>query len=225
MYHADKKSYTPRRHTLEVPFYGEGDLLGDSEAEGACGGSYMGADHNRLGGYMGCQRMRDSGIERSEQLVVMRKLNLSERRDSFKKQEAVQEVSFDEPDEKSSTAVTATGAAPQAQTQQQHRMAWMLSRHQTSEEVELEVPVVRRFTLVPQIAVQGSTESEQDEWEPCSDGEETNEKTELEGDDASSWPQREGRSLADCSQAQSASAGPQVGPSAESRKDMPQESI
>uniref|UniRef100_A0A674PDK7 non-specific serine/threonine protein kinase n=1 Tax=Takifugu rubripes TaxID=31033 RepID=A0A674PDK7_TAKRU len=43
-----------------------------------------------------CQRMRDSGIERSEQLVVMRKLNLSERRDSFKKQEAVQEVSFDD---------------------------------------------------------------------------------------------------------------------------------
>ncbi|KAK2835365.1 hypothetical protein Q5P01_015849 [Channa striata] len=28
VYHADKKSYAPRRHTLEVPFYGEGDLLG-----------------------------------------------------------------------------------------------------------------------------------------------------------------------------------------------------
>uniref|UniRef100_A0A8C2XLM2 non-specific serine/threonine protein kinase n=1 Tax=Cyclopterus lumpus TaxID=8103 RepID=A0A8C2XLM2_CYCLU len=56
-----------------------GDLLGDSE------------------------RLRDSGLERSEQLVVMRKLNLSERRDSFKKQEAVQEVSFDEPEEKTST--------------------------------------------------------------------------------------------------------------------------
>uniref|UniRef100_A0AAQ6IR82 non-specific serine/threonine protein kinase n=1 Tax=Anabas testudineus TaxID=64144 RepID=A0AAQ6IR82_ANATE len=53
-----------------------GDLLGDSEAEGACGGSYIGTDH--------------------KQLVVMRKLNLSERRDSFKKQEAVQEVSFDD---------------------------------------------------------------------------------------------------------------------------------
>uniref|UniRef100_A0AAZ3QLQ1 non-specific serine/threonine protein kinase n=1 Tax=Oncorhynchus tshawytscha TaxID=74940 RepID=A0AAZ3QLQ1_ONCTS len=33
-------------------------------------------------------------------LVVMRKLALSERRDSFKKQEAVQEVSFDDPEEK-----------------------------------------------------------------------------------------------------------------------------
>uniref|UniRef100_A0AAY4EMF4 non-specific serine/threonine protein kinase n=1 Tax=Denticeps clupeoides TaxID=299321 RepID=A0AAY4EMF4_9TELE len=49
-YHADRKSFAPRRHTLEM--------------------------------------------------VVMRKLNLSERRDSFKKQEAVQEVSFDEPDDK-----------------------------------------------------------------------------------------------------------------------------
>lgn len=227
VYHADKKSYTHRRHTLEVPFYSEGDLLGDSEAEGACGGLYIGADHSRLGGYIGCQRMRDSGIERSEQLVVMRKLNLSERRDSFKKQEAVQEVSFDEPDEKTNTTVTVTTTAPQAQTQQQqqHRMAWMLTRCQTSEEVELEVPVVRRFTLVPQIAVQGSTESEQDEWEPCSDGEETNEKTELEMGVTSSQPQQEGHSLADCSQAaETTSAGPQVGPSTECRKETLQKS-
>uniref|UniRef100_A0A3B3BA77 non-specific serine/threonine protein kinase n=1 Tax=Oryzias melastigma TaxID=30732 RepID=A0A3B3BA77_ORYME len=165
VYHADKKSYAPRRHTLEVPFYGEGDLLGDTEVEGACGGFYIGPDHSRLGGFIGGQRMRDSGTERSEQLVVMRKLNLSERRDSFKKQEAVQEVSFDEPDEKNG------GAAPgdAAQTKQQHRVPWMVIRPQSGEEVELEVPVVRRFTLVPQIAVQGSTESEeQDEWEPCS---------------------------------------------------------
>ncbi|TMS20062.1 Microtubule-associated serine/threonine-protein kinase 3 [Larimichthys crocea] len=28
VYHADKKSYAPRRHTLEVPFYCEGDLAG-----------------------------------------------------------------------------------------------------------------------------------------------------------------------------------------------------
>lgn len=216
MYHADKKSYAPRRHTLEVPFYGEGDLLGDSEAEGACGGSYIGADHSRLGGYIGSQRMRDSGIERSEQLVVMRKLNLSERRDSFKKQEAVQEVSFDEPEEKINTTVTVTTTAPGAQTQhekQQHRMAWVLTQPQTSEEVE--VSAVRRFTLVPQIAVQGSTESEQDEWEPCSDGEETNEKPELEVSVTSSQPQQAGRPLADCSQAaEPTSAGPQVGPSA-----------
>uniref|UniRef100_A0A8C7V196 non-specific serine/threonine protein kinase n=1 Tax=Oncorhynchus mykiss TaxID=8022 RepID=A0A8C7V196_ONCMY len=47
-----------------------------------------------------------SGVEsassdhRSNEVVVMRKLALSERRDSFKKQEAVQEVSFDDPEEK-----------------------------------------------------------------------------------------------------------------------------
>ncbi|XP_039666465.1 microtubule-associated serine/threonine-protein kinase 3 isoform X5 [Perca fluviatilis] len=219
VYHADKKSYTPRRHTLEVPFYCEGDLLGDSEAEGASGGSHFGADLSRLGGYIGSQRLRDSGIERSEQLVVMRKLNLSERRDSFKKQEAVQEVSFDEPEEKTSTPVTETPTAPAAQTHQQHhRTAWMLTRPQTSVEVEPEVPVVRRFTLVPQIAVQGSTESEQDEWEPCSDGEETNETPELEVGITSSQPQQAGRPLGDtsCSQAaETTSTGPQVGPSTE----------
>uniref|UniRef100_A0A9J7YS62 non-specific serine/threonine protein kinase n=1 Tax=Cyprinus carpio carpio TaxID=630221 RepID=A0A9J7YS62_CYPCA len=58
--HGDKKAFSIRRHTVEVP---------QSEAEGLDG-------------------------------VVMRKLNLSERRDSFKKQEAVQEVSFDESDDK-----------------------------------------------------------------------------------------------------------------------------
>lgn len=36
--------------------------------------------------------------DRDQEVVVMRRLNLSERRDSFKKQEAVQEVSFDEPE-------------------------------------------------------------------------------------------------------------------------------
>uniref|UniRef100_A0A8C4INZ1 non-specific serine/threonine protein kinase n=1 Tax=Dicentrarchus labrax TaxID=13489 RepID=A0A8C4INZ1_DICLA len=183
------------------------------------------ADKNRLGGYICSQRMRDSGIERSEQLVVMRKLNLSERRDSFKKQEAVQEVSFDEPEEKTSTTVTVTTTAAGAQTQhqqQQHRMAWMLTRPQTSEEVELEVPVVRRFTLVPQIAVQGSTESEQDEWEPCSDGEETNEIAELEVSVPTS--QQVGRPV--CSQASEiVSTGPQAGPSTKKpacREENPQ---
>uniref|UniRef100_A0A8D3DE14 non-specific serine/threonine protein kinase n=1 Tax=Scophthalmus maximus TaxID=52904 RepID=A0A8D3DE14_SCOMX len=236
VYHADKKSYAPRRHTLEVPFYGEADLLCDSEAEGACGGSYVGADHSRLVGYIGSQRVRDSGMERSEQLVVMRKLNLSERRDSFKKQEAVQEVSFDEPEEKTSTTLTVTTTAPGTQTQakqqpQQHRTAWMVTRPQTSEEVELEVPVVRRFTLVPQIAVQGSTESEeQDEWEPCSDSEETTEKPELDVTVTSSQQQQQqaGRPVSDksCSEAaESASSGPVVGPSpgkTECREETPQ---
>ncbi|XP_041646922.1 microtubule-associated serine/threonine-protein kinase 3 isoform X2 [Cheilinus undulatus] len=226
VYHTDKKLHAPRRHTLEVPFYGEADLLGDSEVEGACGGSYIGVDHSRLGGYMGSQR-----IERSEQLVVMRKLNLSERRDSFKKQEAVQEVSFDEPEEKTSTTVTVTTTSPRTKTQTQQlqpRMAWVLSRPQTSEEVELEVPVVRRFTLVPQIAVQGSTESEeQDEWEPCSDGEESNEKAEAEVNVTSSQSQQAGRPPAEGSSRQpaeisSSSSGPQVGVSSEYREETEQ---
>lgn len=179
--------------------------MADSEAEGTCGGSYSGTEHSRLGGYIGSQRIRDSGVERSEQLVVMRKLNLSERRDSFKKQEAVQEVSFDEPDETNNTVAVAT-TAPQAHTQrQQHGAAWMLTRHHTSEEIELEVPVVRRVTLVPQIAVQGSTESEQDEWEPCSDGEETSKM-----------------GITECSQeAETTSAGLQVGSSTEYRNETP----
>ncbi|XP_032723561.1 microtubule-associated serine/threonine-protein kinase 3 isoform X17 [Lontra canadensis] len=40
------------------------------------------------------------------ELVVMRRLHLSERRDSFKKQEAVQEVSFDEPPEEATGPLT-----------------------------------------------------------------------------------------------------------------------
>ncbi|KAM5191050.1 microtubule-associated serine/threonine-protein kinase 3 isoform 1-T1 [Callospermophilus lateralis] len=41
------------------------------------------------------------------ELVVMRRLHLSERRDSFKKQEAVQEVSFDEPPEEGAVLLAA----------------------------------------------------------------------------------------------------------------------
>nr|XP_031545280.1 microtubule-associated serine/threonine-protein kinase 3 isoform X13 [Vicugna pacos] len=55
----------------------------------------------RLDGELG-RRSRGPDSE----LVVMRRLHLSERRDSFKKQEAVQEVSFDEPPEE------ATGSPP-----------------------------------------------------------------------------------------------------------------
>lgn len=40
------------------------------------------------------------------ELVVMRRLHLSERRDSFKKQEAVQEVSFDDPAEEATRPPT-----------------------------------------------------------------------------------------------------------------------
>uniref|UniRef100_A0A673MTS9 non-specific serine/threonine protein kinase n=1 Tax=Sinocyclocheilus rhinocerous TaxID=307959 RepID=A0A673MTS9_9TELE len=111
---ADKKPHAARRHTLEVP-HCEVDVPGEAEAEGACG-----------------------------QIVVMRKLNLSERRDSFKKQEAVQEVSFDEPDDR----------APQIPAQSEEEC------------------MARRNPLVPQIAVQGSESEEADDWRLCSDEEE-----------------------------------------------------
>ncbi|XP_014836000.1 PREDICTED: microtubule-associated serine/threonine-protein kinase 3 isoform X1 [Poecilia mexicana] len=220
VYHADKKSYAPRRHTLEVPFYCEGDLLGDSEVEGACGSFYIGADHSRLGAYGGGQR--------TEQLVVMRKLNLSERRDSFKKQEAVQEVSFDEPEEKSSSSsclatgiATSSGLQTRPLQQQKHRMTWTSSRPQSREEVELEVPVVRRFTLVPQIAVQGSTESEeQDEWEPCSDGEDGNEDPEVEI--APSQQQQSERPVSDQSQSAGDASSAHQAQSAESSEETRQ---
>ncbi|TNN34427.1 Microtubule-associated serine/threonine-protein kinase 3 [Liparis tanakae] len=157
-YHAERQSYASRRHTLEVPFYCEGE----PEAEGA-GCSFLGAELGRPGGYGGGgPRPRDSGPDRSEQLVVMRKLNLSERRDSFKKQEAVQEVSFDEPEEKSGAPAPQEAPAPD-------RLGRTLAGPQSGGEGG------GRFTRVPQIAVQGSTESEPDEWEACSDGEDADE--------------------------------------------------
>nr|XP_057929014.1 microtubule-associated serine/threonine-protein kinase 3-like [Doryrhamphus excisus] len=213
IYHADKKSYTPRRHTLEVPFYGEGDLLVDFEAEGAVSGSHFGVDHSRLGSYLGAQRLWDSGLERSEQLVVMRKLNLSERRDSFKKQEAVQEVSFDEPEEKGGGGGGAPsgggGGGHSARHQLQHRTAF--AGTQNSEESDPPGPIVRRFTLVPQIAVQGSTESEeQDEWEPCSDGEESQQELTV-----MSSHQQQAEPLHNKSRNQEEATSAEIGPSAE----------
>lgn len=115
----------------------------------ACGATYS-VDHGRLGGYFCGQRMRDWPGDRMEQIVVMRKLNLSERRDSFKKQEAVQEVSFDEPDDRP------------AQSAKQ-----MMGETQSEEEC-----MVRRNPLVPQIAVQGSESEEADDWRLCSDEDE-----------------------------------------------------
>ncbi|XP_056590294.1 microtubule-associated serine/threonine-protein kinase 3 isoform X2 [Triplophysa dalaica] len=152
--YADKKPHAPRRHTLEVP-HSEMDVPGDVEVE---------ADHGRLGGYLCGQRLRDWSGDRMEQIVVMRKLNLSERRDSFKKQEAVQEVSFDEPDDR------APQIPAQTSTLTSTRPAWMTSDLQSEEECD-----VRRKPLVPQIAVQGSESEEADEWQFCSDEEEEEE--------------------------------------------------
>uniref|UniRef100_A0A674DYN9 non-specific serine/threonine protein kinase n=1 Tax=Salmo trutta TaxID=8032 RepID=A0A674DYN9_SALTR len=84
-YHGDKKAYATRRHTMEVPL-SEGEGLEDLDT--ARGFVCVGEQHGR------------QGLDHCSKELVMRKLALSERRDSFKKQKAVQEVSFDDPDEK-----------------------------------------------------------------------------------------------------------------------------
>uniref|UniRef100_A0A4W4EHM9 non-specific serine/threonine protein kinase n=1 Tax=Electrophorus electricus TaxID=8005 RepID=A0A4W4EHM9_ELEEL len=113
----------------------------------------------------------DGEGDRAEQIVVMRKLNLSERRDSFKKQEAVQEVSFDEPDERAPQnpplPAPASGARPK------HRAEWVVSSCSQG----WEEGGARRVPLVPQIAVQGSESEELNDWQPCSDTESKEKET------------------------------------------------
>uniref|UniRef100_A0A4W3HE47 non-specific serine/threonine protein kinase n=1 Tax=Callorhinchus milii TaxID=7868 RepID=A0A4W3HE47_CALMI len=83
-YLADKKALGLWKHTLEVP-QGEGlQATGEMEIDLQPTVSRPLPEHGRL--------------VHAGNIVVMRKLKWSERRDSFKKQEAVQEVSFDEPD-------------------------------------------------------------------------------------------------------------------------------
>ncbi|XP_054147142.1 microtubule-associated serine/threonine-protein kinase 3 isoform X1 [Melozone crissalis] len=88
--------------------------------------------------------------ERDQEMVVMRRLNLSERRDSFKKQEAVQEVSFDEQE-------TAAGGEDGGKSEEGQGTAGA------------GLPPKLKPGTVPQIAVQGSESDEQEpavpEWE------------------------------------------------------------
>ncbi|XP_021177740.2 microtubule-associated serine/threonine-protein kinase 3 isoform X5 [Fundulus heteroclitus] len=109
-YHGDRKAYSTRRHTVEMPLSeGEGleDEEGDTTTRFVCVG-----EHGRQGLSIGGQResqdvvgggsghqhptgspQHRGGSHHSKD--VRRKLALSERRDSFKKQEAVQELNFD----------------------------------------------------------------------------------------------------------------------------------
>ncbi|XP_063317596.1 microtubule-associated serine/threonine-protein kinase 3 isoform X2 [Pelmatolapia mariae] len=115
-YHGDRKAYSTRRHTMEVPL-SEGEGLEDLEGDTATGFVCVG-EHGRQGLHIGGQRghqdtasggsdhhrsaalpQHRSTNNHSKEMVVMRKLALSERRDSFKKQEAVQEVNFDDLEE------------------------------------------------------------------------------------------------------------------------------
>lgn len=89
---------------MEVPQSEDEGL--ESHASDIASGFVCVGDHARQGLYLAGQRARESGG------VVMRKLNLSERRDSFKKQEAVQEVSFDDSDDKEVTTSTPAPSHP-----------------------------------------------------------------------------------------------------------------
>uniref|UniRef100_A0A4X2LF11 non-specific serine/threonine protein kinase n=1 Tax=Vombatus ursinus TaxID=29139 RepID=A0A4X2LF11_VOMUR len=85
----EKKPLGGRKLTLEMPA-GDGDGLEETSMQAVSGaGSGGPGDHGRA------SRGRDWAADRQErdqEVVVMRRLNLSERRDSFKKQEAVQEL-------------------------------------------------------------------------------------------------------------------------------------
>ncbi|XP_064898528.1 microtubule-associated serine/threonine-protein kinase 3 isoform X11 [Columba livia] len=130
---AEKKTGGSRKLGLEMPAM-DGEAMGEGEAP-----AYPG-EH----GY----HPPGSRHDRDQEMVVMRRLNLSERRDSFKKQEAVQEVSFDEPEpvpasEDGDKSEAAQGAALRCGG--------------------------TKPGAVPQIAVQGSESDEQEppaaEWE------------------------------------------------------------
>ncbi|XP_067824719.1 microtubule-associated serine/threonine-protein kinase 3 [Heptranchias perlo] len=110
VYLADRKPYGSKKHPEMSRGEGINEAL-DVQNLGEAGEVQALTDRQCSGEYVrsvnaATQRLREWPAERHERdrdIVVMRKLHWSERRDSFKKQEAVQEVSFDEPDVTSST--------------------------------------------------------------------------------------------------------------------------
>ncbi|XP_029470180.1 microtubule-associated serine/threonine-protein kinase 3 isoform X2 [Rhinatrema bivittatum] len=164
-YLAEKKVVTlgGRKLALEIPMGdGAGETLEDPEFH-----LHHGERCNVSGSFRA--RVDWSG---DQEVVVMRRLNLSERRDSFKKQEAVQEVSFDEPE-----AVPAPGQhCVEAEPKEDHVPA--LWKHCPASASWLETRVGGsldwRCPPVPQIAVQSSECDEQDKalagWERQEEG-------------------------------------------------------
>ncbi|XP_054031482.1 microtubule-associated serine/threonine-protein kinase 3 isoform X7 [Dryobates pubescens] len=139
---AEKKSGAGgRKLGLEMP-----GMDGEATAEGEAP-AYPG-EH----GYHPSSCRLGERHDRDQEVVVMRRLNLSERRDSFKKQEAVQEVSFDEPE-------PAQGGEDGGKSEAgQGSALWSGSTEPRP-----------KPSQVPQIAVQGSESDEQEpavaEWE------------------------------------------------------------
>ncbi|NXU93483.1 MAST3 kinase, partial [Xiphorhynchus elegans] len=140
---AEKKSCGGRKLGLEMSPM-DGEAIGEGEA----------LPYPLEHGYHPASSRLGERHDRDQEMVVMRRLNLSERRDSFKKQEAVQEVSFDEQEtvpggedggKGEETALQGDGAAEQ------------------------QPKAKPKPSPVPQIAVQGSESDEQEpavaEWE------------------------------------------------------------
>ncbi|XP_030112860.4 microtubule-associated serine/threonine-protein kinase 3 isoform X5 [Taeniopygia guttata] len=134
---AEKKTGGGRKLGLEMS-----TLDGEAIAEGDA------LPHPGEHGYHPASSRLAERHDRDQEMVVMRRLNLSERRDSFKKQEAVQEVSFDEQE-------TAAGSEDGGKSDEGQGTA--------------EPPPKPKPGTVPQIAVQGSESDEQEpavaEWE------------------------------------------------------------
>ncbi|PKU33331.1 hypothetical protein llap_16364 [Limosa lapponica baueri] len=138
---AEKKTAGGRKLGLEMAAM-DGEAIGEGEAL-----AYPG-EH----GYHPTSCRLGERHDRDQEMVVMRRLNLSERRDSFKKQEAVQEVSFDEPE---------TAPAGEDGGKSEARQGTALWCGGTEPKP--------KPSQVPQIAVQGSESDEQEpavaEWE------------------------------------------------------------
>lgn len=120
---AEKKNAGSRKLFLEMPVPGE-----ESCEDGSAGGPREGPGDRP---------------EWGQEVVVMRRLNLSERRDSFKKQEAVQEVSFDELEPGAGPEVQVKGR-PAAWRPGSYLASWVEDR-----------PCCSALASVPHIAVQG----------------------------------------------------------------------
>ncbi|XP_071433982.1 microtubule-associated serine/threonine-protein kinase 3 isoform X6 [Pithys albifrons albifrons] len=140
---AEKKSCGGRKLGLEMSPM-DGEAIGEGEAL-----TYP-VEH----GYHPASSRLGDRHDRDQEMVVMRRLNLSERRDSFKKQEAVQEVSFDEPE-------TAPGGEDGGKSED--------PALQGGGTAGAEPQPKPKPSPVPQIAVQGSESDEQEpavaEWE------------------------------------------------------------
>ncbi|KAM4884210.1 microtubule-associated serine/threonine-protein kinase 3 isoform 4-T4 [Sylvia borin] len=143
---AEKKTGGGRKLGLEMSTL-DGEAIGEGDAL-----PYPG-EH----GYHPASSRLGERHDRDQEMVVMRRLNLSERRDSFKKQEAVQEVSFDEQE-------TAAGSEEGGKSEEGQGKA-----AQGGGTAGAEPPPKLKPSTVPQIAVQGSESDEQEpavaEWE------------------------------------------------------------